>query len=129
MTWTSPDPWECYQCGATGIGGRPAGESHAAIHATPPPAKPGPKGVVPESVVAADVRAWAIRKGWVLGSRGRMPQAAIDAYLATAKPRTVIDMDVVDELRALGNSTVQIAQRLGVTVGAINKAVSRRRPT
>lgn len=82
MTWTSPDPWHCYQCGADGLGGRLAFDAHVDEHAPKPTPgrKPGP--VVPAGVDSRAVRAWARNNGWPnLGHRGRLPQAAIDAYL------------------------------------------------
>jgi hypothetical protein len=123
--WTNPDPWECYHCGATGIGGRPAGEEHARTAHAPVPKPVGP--VVPEGICASDVRTWGNRNGWNLGKRGRLPREVIDAYLAAHKPRPRVDLEVVDDLRRLGNTTVQIAHRLGVTTDAIEKAESRRR--
>ena len=82
MSWTNPDPWQCYVCGAEGLGGREAGDRHdRTAHA--PRYNRNPVGsVVPDGVSSADVRAWALVNGWPsLGTRGRLPQAAIDAYM------------------------------------------------
>jgi len=128
VTWTSPDPWHCYQCGAEGLGGREAGDYHDRTTHAPKPRNQHPVGsVVPPGIRSADVRAWGRSLGRPLGNRGRLPQDLIDAYVAAHKPRPVVDLDVVDELRALGNSKAAIAHRLGVTEGAIDKAESRRR--
>ena len=84
MTWTSPDPWHCYQCGADGLGGRPAFDAHTDEHAPKPQQAPTrkPGSVVPDGVDSSAVRAWARANSWpYLGQRGRLPQAAIDQYL------------------------------------------------
>lgn len=50
-----------------------------------PPRRPG-MAVVPRGVDSSQVRAWARLHGWPdLGTRGRLPAPAIDAYL-TAHP-------------------------------------------
>lgn len=50
-----------------------------------PPRRPG-MAVVPRGVDSARVRTWARLNGWpTLGDRGRLPAAAIDAFL-TAHP-------------------------------------------
>jgi hypothetical protein len=130
VSWISPDPWHCYACGADGLGGRPAADAHQRDKHTPPPPPVVARGVVPDGIQAAAVRAWAKANGWPnLGRQGRLPQAAIDAYLhrpPDPRPRRV-DLADVDELRALGNTTAQIADRPIVTVAAIEKAESRRR--
>ena len=138
MTWTSPDPWACY-CGATGLGGRPGHERHVDDHPAPKP-EPVSAGtrvlgpVVPDGVDSRDVRAWAKANGWPqLGQRGRIPQDAIDAYMAgwgqtpQPDPRPRLNVEDIDELRSHGLTTEAIAQRLGVTRSAIEKAESRRR--
>lgn len=132
MTWTNPDPWHCYQCGADGLGGRPAFDAHTDEHAPKPQPAPTrkPGSVVPTGLDSRDVRAYGVANGWKLGNRGRLPQALIDQYVAVQQPkqpRRVLDVEVIDELRALGESTEAIAHRLGVTVDAIAKAESRRR--
>ena len=130
-SWTTPEHWSCDVCPAAGYGGRFAKDRHIdTVHAPRPSIKPirKPGSIVPNGIDSADVRAWGRANGWpTLGRRGRLPQELIDAYIVSHKPRPTVDLDVVDELRALGNTTVQIAQRLGVTEGAIEKAESRRR--
>lgn len=124
--WTSPDPWQCYECGREGIGGRAAGEHHQRTAHAPEPDKPR-RAIVPVGVDARDVRTYGLEHGWKLGKRGRLPQALIDDYLASLKPRPTVDVEVVRELRGHGLTTAAIAQRLGVTEGAIEKAESRAR--
>jgi len=129
MTWTNPDPWHCYQCGAEGLGGREAGDHHDRTAHAPKPKNPKPVGsVVPEGVNSCDVRAYGLENGWQLGNRGRLPQALIDQYVAAqqAKPRG-INRDDLRELRDQGLHLEAIAQRLGTTVAAIEKAESRDR--
>ena len=54
MTWTNPDPWHCYQCGADGLGGREAGDHHDRTTHAPKPKNPKPIGsVVPEGIDSA----------------------------------------------------------------------------
>ena len=83
------DDWAC-PCGAEGNGGRDALARHGRVlhgarqiiplDARDVPHVRGP--VVPDDVDSHLVRAWARENGWPqLGDRGRMPQAAIDAYL------------------------------------------------
>lgn len=131
MTWTSPDPWTCY-CGADGLGGLAAHEQHFYDHHARRSVPTGTRvlgPVVPDGVDSRGVRIWAKTHGWTLGDRGRIPQDATDAYLAThqATPRVRLNLEDIDELRSHGLSTEAIAQRLGVTQAAIEKAESRRR--
>lgn len=83
MTWTSPDPWHCYQCGAEGLGGREAGDYHDRTAHAPKPPNRTPRGsVVPAGISSAEVRAFGLEKGYTLGDRGRLPQWLIDEYVA-----------------------------------------------
>jgi hypothetical protein len=131
VSWTSPDPWHCYECGADGLGGRTGADAHVtAVHAPKPAPVPVARGVVPDGVDPSAARAWVKTNGWPnIGQRGRLPQATIDAYLnqPRTQPARGIDLTVVDELYALGNSRIQVAHRLGVTLTALEKAESRRR--
>lgn len=86
MSWSNPDPWHCYQCGAEGLGGREAGDHHDRATHAPKPRNPRPTGsVVPEGIASAAVRAYGLAHGWKLGNRGRLPQALIDEYVASLR--------------------------------------------
>lgn len=125
MTWSSPDPWQCYACGATGLGGHPAQDAHVREHHTPP--APKVKGsVVPAGIDSRDVRAFGLANGWKLGGRGRLPQDLIDQYVAHHMPAPRVDLDQVDDLRHLGYSTHEIANRMGVLPESITTAEQRR---
>ena len=82
--WVSPEPWSCDVCPVVGYGGKPAKDAHITARHIPEPlgrrTALGP--IVPEGVDAADVRAWARANGWDIGNRGRLPQGAIDGYMA-----------------------------------------------
>ena len=82
MSWTGVDPWHCHACGADGLGGRGAYEQHVTdVHAPKPSPARSVGSVVPPGVDSRHVRGWGRAHGWQLGSRGRLPQDLIDAYL------------------------------------------------
>ena len=83
--WSSPDPWACEVCPASGLGGKPAKDAHLLAHASAEPMAPldreyGP--IAPPELDTAQLRAWALTHGWPdLGKRGRIPQSAINDYV------------------------------------------------
>ena len=89
MTWTNPDPWHCYQCGAEGLGGREAGDHHDRTAHAPKPKNPKPGGsVVPEGIASADVRAYGLATGEGFTSFRILPSATAAGSRRTSSTST-----------------------------------------
>ena len=134
--WVSPDPWACDVCPAKGRGGRSGKDAHIIEHhmaspSNPKASKPA-KGVVPEGVDPAAVRAWAKENGWPnLGCRGRLPQQAIDNFMAARAARPAIhhaEQLLEDWTFTWDHHRGDLriaAPRLGMSVSALSRALHR----
>jgi hypothetical protein len=96
--WTSPDPWECAACGATGLGGRPAYNAHIdAVHAVrrstdrdallaalqaalTPDGTPSSASAL--GIPAEQIRDWAKKHDLPYSTTGRLDVRLIAAYCA-----------------------------------------------